>query len=53
MLKGKTYKSEDGSQIINPEMEISLKNLSQTAQQPEDLSHPFYWAPFTIIGNPW
>jgi len=22
-------------------------------QEVSDLSHPFYWSPFTMVGNPW
>jgi len=31
---------------------LSLPSIS-TQFGDEDLSHPFYWAPFTIIGSPW
>ncbi|MDW8463284.1 MAG: CHAT domain-containing protein [Geminocystis sp.] len=53
LLKGKVRKSEDGKKIITPQLQISLEGLPEGALIPEDLSHPFYWAPFTMIGNPW
>jgi CHAT domain-containing protein len=53
MLKRRTYKTEDGNQIVTPELEISLQGFPVNSRQSEDFSHPFYWAPFTMIGNPW
>ena len=53
LLQKKVYKSEDGRNIITPEMEISLEGLPKNSRFSEDFSHPFYWAPFTMIGNPW
>ncbi|BAQ62602.1 flagelliform silk protein [Geminocystis sp. NIES-3708] len=53
MLQGKIYKTEDGNEIITPELEVSLDGLPENSRQKEDFSHPFYWAPFTMIGNPW
>ncbi|WP_373481196.1 CHAT domain-containing protein [Geminocystis sp.] len=53
MLTGKIYKTEDGSKIITPKSEVSLEGLPETSRQKEDFTHPFYWAPFTMIGNPW
>lgn len=53
MLTGKIYKTEDGSKIITPQSEVSLETLPESSRQKEDFSHPFYWAPFTMIGNPW
>jgi filamentous hemagglutinin family protein len=49
MLKGQVRKQ--GAQIITTKTNIDLpENLGQFE---EDLSHPFYWASFTIIGSPW
>jgi len=53
MLKGKVYKTSDGNTIVTPNLDISLEGLPDTSRFPEDFSHPFYWAPFTMIGNPW
>lgn len=53
MLNGKVYKSDDGNTVITPNKSVSLEALPEDSRQPEDLSHPFYWAPFTLIGNPW
>jgi CHAT domain-containing protein len=53
MLNGKVYKSEDGNTIITPNMSVPLDGLPEETRQREDFSHPFYWAPFTLIGNPW
>ncbi len=53
MLKGRVYKTSDGNAIVTPNLEISLESLPDTSRFPEDFSHPFYWSPFTMIGNPW
>ncbi|MGI0481643.1 CHAT domain-containing protein [Geminocystis sp. CENA526] len=53
MLNGKVRKSDDGNTIITPNMSVSLEGLPEESRQREDFSHPFYWAPFTLIGNPW
>jgi CHAT domain-containing protein len=53
MLYKKVYKAEDGNAIVTPEQNISLDQLPEESRQAEDFSHPFYWAPFTMIGNPW
>ncbi|MBF2055742.1 MAG: hypothetical protein IGQ45_00685 [Cyanobacterium sp. T60_A2020_053] len=53
LVQKRTQKSPTGDTIITPDMEISLQDLPSRSQQPEDFSHPFYWAPFTMIGNPW
>lgn len=53
MLKGDTVKSTNGEVINTPSKEISLTDLPEVSRQGEDFSHPFYWAPFTMIGNPW
>ncbi|MBF2057227.1 MAG: choice-of-anchor L domain-containing protein [Cyanobacterium sp. T60_A2020_053] len=53
MLTGDTAKSADGEIITTSNKEISLADLPPVSRQGEDFSHPFYWAPFTMIGNPW
>ncbi len=42
---------QQGNQLITPEGNIPLPEVDTKVQ--EDLSHPFYWAPFTMIGSPW
>ncbi len=42
---------KEGNEIITPRGNITL--LPESFQFQEDLSHPYYWAPFTLIGNPW
>jgi CHAT domain-containing protein len=50
MLKGKVYLQQ--GELINSRGGISLpSNLAQT--QENNLSHPFYWASFSLIGSPW
>jgi filamentous hemagglutinin family protein len=49
MLKQRILKQ--GNEIRTPRGNIILS--PESAQYQEDLSHPFYWASFTIIGNPW
>ena len=50
MIEGRTRL--DGGQIINAQGEVTLPSELANAEPP-DLSHPYYWAPFTLIGNPW
>jgi CHAT domain-containing protein len=38
-------------QIINTRGTLNLPE--ESAEMAEDLTHPFYWAPFVLIGNPW
>ena len=50
MLRGEVY-LEDG-QLISGDRQIPLpKVLGELGYQ--DLSHPYYWSGFTMIGNPW
>ncbi|RMD69425.1 MAG: CHAT domain-containing protein, partial [Cyanobacteria bacterium J149] len=53
LLRGKVYKAEDGNFIVTPNLSVSLEGLPENSRQRENFSHPFYWAPFTMIGNPW
>ena len=42
----------EGSKVRGSQVEVDLpKTIFQTEAQ--DFSHPFYWAGFTLIGNPW
>ena len=50
MLQGKVYVSEN--QLRNSRGTIDLPETLAKAQS-NDLSHPFYWAGFSIMGNPW
>lgn len=49
MIKGQVL-IKDGK-LITPKTEISLP--SELALQNQTLQHPYYWAAFTMIGNPW
>ena len=49
LITGKVKKQ--GSQIVTSQDNISLP--PETSKLKEDLSHPFYWAAFTLIGSPW
>ena len=40
------------SQIKGLEVEVNLPEISLPEQE-QDFTHPFYWAGFTVIGNPW
>ncbi len=41
----------EGGEIITPRGGLSLP--SDVPIRPEDLSHPYYWAAFTMVGSPW
>jgi CHAT domain-containing protein len=50
MLRGEVRL--DGGQLHTPTMSIPLPpELAQLEDQ--NLSHPYYWSGFTMIGNPW
>jgi CHAT domain-containing protein len=53
MINAKVYKDAVNKEIVTSETNISLEGLPANSQQAEDFSHPFYWAPFTLIGSPW
>ncbi|MFB8788482.1 MAG: CHAT domain-containing protein [Potamolinea sp.] len=51
MLKGEV-RLKGGKLIANSSESISLpSSLAQLGDR--DLSHPYYWSAFTLIGNPW
>jgi len=41
----------EGSEIVTPRGGLSLP--PDIPVRPEDLSHPYYWAAFTMVGSPW
>lgn len=49
LIEGQVRK-EDGK-IVTPTGTIDLP--SEAAAGDEDLSHPYYWGAFTLVGNPW
>ena len=49
-------KIENQQMSIGNDLTISLESLpieSRKSFSNKDLSHPYYWSSFTIIGNPW
>lgn len=49
MLKGKTHLEEKKLPVTDTQLPEELRdNLDDL-----DLSHPYYWAGFTLIGSPW
>lgn len=50
LLQGKVF--VEGNSVRGIDLEVSLPTVT-TAAVPPNFSHPFYWAGFTIIGNPW
>ena len=52
MLKGQV--SFVAGQLRGSELSVSLPSaLTDLNIEQQDLAHPFYWAGFTMIGNPW
>ncbi|GAB4535656.1 MAG: hypothetical protein Tsb0014_22830 [Pleurocapsa sp.] len=52
MIEGKVKTKDDA--IATTWGEIPLpENLVNQSENAPDWSHPYYWAPFTIIGSPW
>ena len=40
--------------LDNPPVDLLILSACKTAvSQNNDLSHPFYWAGFSLMGNPW
>ena len=50
LLKEKVFVEQ--SQIKGLDVEVNLPEIT-LPEQAQDFSHPFYWAGFTVIGNPW
>lgn len=50
MLQGKIYL--DRGQLRGSRGTVDLPRALSTSQH-NDLSHPFYWAGFSLMGNPW
>ena len=50
LLHGKAI--VEGKQIMGLDVEVNLSSIT-TAEQDQDFTHPYYWAGFTVIGNPW
>ena len=42
----------EGTRIKGLDVEVDLPAESVFAEV-QDFTHPFYWAGFTVIGNPW
>ena len=43
----------EDSQLITPELTVSLPP-ELAAQIPDrDFSHPYFWSAFSLVGNPW
>jgi CHAT domain-containing protein len=49
MLRGKVRL--EGGKLITPNDRVDLP--AKLAGKNVKLTHPFYWAGFTIVGNPW
>ena len=49
MIEGGVRK--EGGQIVRMRGPLELPPEAATGK--EDLSHPYYWSAFTLIGNPW
>jgi CHAT domain-containing protein len=41
------------SQIAMLSHPVKVERLDRQGTETLDLSHPFYWAGFTIVGSPW
>ena len=50
LLKQKVFVKK--AQIRGLDVEVNLPEIT-SAEQAQDFTHPFYWAGFTVIGNPW
>lgn len=52
MIEGRVTSLSD--EIVTTWANIPLpENLASEENEDTDWSHPYYWAPFTIIGSPW
>ncbi len=53
LLKG-DFQIKNNQLILSNNLQIALTpELAQFFSQSPDLSHPYYWSAFTLIGNPW
>ncbi len=50
-LENRQMVTSQGQVIELPENVVA--KLLKSAEKTIDLSHPYYWAPFTVIGSPW
>ncbi|RMF25404.1 MAG: CHAT domain-containing protein [Cyanobacteria bacterium J083] len=53
MITGEVKKESDKIISLRGGTTRSINLPSESAAVEEDLSHPFYWAAFTMIGSPW
>ncbi len=51
LLRGKVEVETD--LLHSTRGDTSVSNTLALRLQTEDLSHPYYWASFTMIGSPW
>jgi len=52
MIEGKVYLM-DGKLYFTDSREVIDLPKEWEDYKNQDFSHPFYWSPFTIVGNPW
>ncbi|NJM72639.1 MAG: CHAT domain-containing protein [Scytonema sp. RU_4_4] len=52
LLKVENKKSEL-SEPVKQQLLLILSFLEEKKEISKELQHPYYWATFTIIGNPW
>lgn len=53
-LLGLNQKAQIQLDLDNPPVDLLILSACKTAvSQNNDLSHPFYWAGFSLMGNPW
>ena len=43
--------SIDGNKVTSSD--YGQKNIKSQLVNPSRLNHPFYWAAFSLVGNPW
>lgn len=51
MLKEEVF--VEGTRIRGAAVEVNLPAIGSATPTSQNFSHPYYWAGFTIIGNPW